>query len=650
MVYRKERAESRRAAFERVEAKLGLADTMKLPAAYTNTGREEQYLHGLEFGKALIEDTIEHRHDVFNDHTHQYALVVSSPFGHNPSMFTTALSLQTSPEQRARWIPLVEAGKIVGTYVQTEIGHGTFVRGLETTATFDQATDEFIINSPTLTSTKYWPTALAFTASHAIVMARLILKKKDLGVHPFLVQLRSLVDYKNLPGVETGDIGSKMGYNTADMGYAIFNHVRIPRDQMLMGHAKLSRDGQYTRPPHDKLSYITMMNSRLAIIRVSSFQLAQAAVIATRFSVVREQGVGVSTNAKQEWAIINYKSQQYRLLGIMAQAYALFFAGQACTKTNAAVRDQMQLHDDHSRLPDNHALSSALKAYCSELCANGVEDARKTCGGFGFSDMSGFHAITSTASPLPTLEGENYVMYQQIARYILKGVRAVQDDQPVAEALRYLNLARPAQCGFTTAADLLNVNNQLAMFRRRAARLAFQASSLLENSQKAGKLSYADAWNKHMLPLVRAGRAHIELYVLESFTSAVDSCLDPAARQALTHLRNLFALTAIENPLLSGAMQFVEDGYVNVEQLAIVRDIVDDLLAALLPEIIALGDAWNFTDASLGSAIGMYDGNVYERIMAWTKQLPLNVQARKDESMHRRGYEGFIEPLLKVKL
>ena len=46
---------------------------------------------------------------------------------------------------------------IFGTYIQTELGHGTFVRGLETTATYDKTTQEFIIDSPTLTSIKYWP-------------------------------------------------------------------------------------------------------------------------------------------------------------------------------------------------------------------------------------------------------------------------------------------------------------------------------------------------------------------------------------------------------------------------------------------------------------------------------------------------------------
>jgi acyl-CoA oxidase len=47
-------------------------------------------------------------------------------------------------------LALAKSGKILGTYAQTELGHGSFVRGLETTATFDQAKDDFVIHSPTI--------------------------------------------------------------------------------------------------------------------------------------------------------------------------------------------------------------------------------------------------------------------------------------------------------------------------------------------------------------------------------------------------------------------------------------------------------------------------------------------------------------------
>jgi acyl-CoA oxidase len=50
------------------------------------------------------------------------------------------------------------------------------VAGLETTATFDKATDEFVINTPTITSTKWWPGDMGRFANYALVMARLIIE------------------------------------------------------------------------------------------------------------------------------------------------------------------------------------------------------------------------------------------------------------------------------------------------------------------------------------------------------------------------------------------------------------------------------------------------------------------------------------------
>jgi acyl-CoA oxidase len=74
-------------------------------------------------------------------------------------MFKDALDVWTTPEQKEYWNEYMKKNVISGTYVQTELGHGTYLRGMETTATYDRATQEFIINSPTLTATKFWPGA-----------------------------------------------------------------------------------------------------------------------------------------------------------------------------------------------------------------------------------------------------------------------------------------------------------------------------------------------------------------------------------------------------------------------------------------------------------------------------------------------------------
>jgi len=121
----------------------------------------------------------------------------------------------------------------MGCYAQTELGHGSNIAGLETTATLDKKTDEFIIHSPTVTSTKYWPGGLGLWANHAVVFARLIIEGKDLGVQSFMVQIRDLETHLQVNGVKVGDIGMKLGYNSKDNGWLIFNSVRIPRTNML---------------------------------------------------------------------------------------------------------------------------------------------------------------------------------------------------------------------------------------------------------------------------------------------------------------------------------------------------------------------------------------------------------------------------------
>lgn len=53
------------------------------------------------------------------------------------AMVIPALQYQTSKEQREKWLPLATSFQILCAYVQTELGHGSNVRALETTATFD---------------------------------------------------------------------------------------------------------------------------------------------------------------------------------------------------------------------------------------------------------------------------------------------------------------------------------------------------------------------------------------------------------------------------------------------------------------------------------------------------------------------------------
>jgi acyl-CoA oxidase len=58
-----------------------------------------------------------------------------------------------------------------------------------------------------------------------------------------------------VPGVEVGDVGSKMGYGTIDNGYLSFNQVRIPRKNMMQRFLHIKKDGSLELRGDPRLIY-----------------------------------------------------------------------------------------------------------------------------------------------------------------------------------------------------------------------------------------------------------------------------------------------------------------------------------------------------------------------------------------------------------
>lgn len=107
------------------------------------------------------------------------------------------------------------------------------IQGIETTATYDKEKDEFVINTPTISATKFWPGDMGKLSCYAAVYAKLMINGKSHGVQVFLVPTRNPTTWEPLPGLEMGDIGPKFGYNSKDNGYMILRNVRIPRTNLL---------------------------------------------------------------------------------------------------------------------------------------------------------------------------------------------------------------------------------------------------------------------------------------------------------------------------------------------------------------------------------------------------------------------------------
>ena len=195
----------------------------------------------------------------------------------------------------------------MGCYAQTELGHGSDVSGLQTTATFDQATDEFIINTPDYKAAKWWPGDLGNFSSHAIIFAKLIIEGNEYGVMPFIVPLRSTEDWKPLKGVQLGDMGPKMGYNSKNNGWCTLDNVRIPRDYMPMKYVKVEKDGAFSIEGDTRILYSVMMEIRMRLLWHSGAFMLRGCLIALRYSSVRRQFKNY-TDSKQETKLIDYQT------------------------------------------------------------------------------------------------------------------------------------------------------------------------------------------------------------------------------------------------------------------------------------------------------------------------------------------------------
>lgn len=122
-----------------------------------------------------------------------------------------------------------------------------------------------------------------------MVFARLILDENDNGIQPFMVQIRSLEDHKALPGIEVGDVGEKLGYNSMDNGYLSFTNVRVPRTNLLSRFVEVDKEGAFSINGDPRMTYQIMVQTRLLVIYGSKYVMLSSARMATRYAVCRRQ-------------------------------------------------------------------------------------------------------------------------------------------------------------------------------------------------------------------------------------------------------------------------------------------------------------------------------------------------------------------------
>lgn len=396
--------------------------------------------------------------------------------------------------------------------------------GLNTVAVFDQKSDEFVIHSPDITAAKWWIGGLGVACTHAVVQAQLIINDKSFGPHLFIVPVRSPFDLKPCRGITVGDIGPKAygGFATTDNGFALFDHVRIPRDNMLMRFAKVSRDGEYTPPVHMKLSYGSMVKLRVDIVTDAAWKLAKATTIAIRYCTVRRQfhnppSFKLDEN-RLESQVISYSSVQHRLMPLLSTAYSLLITGEYLYTQFHTLMDQLE-ENNADILPEVHASSCALKTWSTRRATDGIEECRKAMGGHGYSIFSGVSELFANFVPANTYEGDNYVLAQQVGRFLLKQLQNVfKGKQVTYSTAEYLNtLAEGTTDPFefnNPNEQILDPNVQLKIFSMRSARLVADLGQQLQSGREWSDLNM-ECWAVNL--------AHAEYLIMKSMIRKVET-------------------------------------------------------------------------------------------------------------------------------
>ncbi|EEH18004.2 hypothetical protein PABG_00567 [Paracoccidioides brasiliensis Pb03] len=546
-----------------------------------------------------------------------------TPYGLHASMFLVTLRNQSTPEQAKLFLEPAERYEIIGCYAQTELGHGSNVQGLETTATWDPTDKTFVMHSPTLTASKWWIGSLGKTANHAIVMAQLIISGKRYGPHPFVVPIRDLKTHEPLEGVHVGDIGPKFGYNTMDNGFLLLNKVKIPHVNMLARFSHVDpATSKYVRPAAASLVYGTMTWVRSTIVLQSGSVLARGVAIATRYCSIRRQfqDRDAKDKAAGENQVLDYKMVQIRILPLLAATFALHFTG----------RRMMEMYEQNQKLitaggsekagaillADLHATSCGLKALGSTIAAEGLEVCRRACGGHGYSSYSGIGPWYADYLPTTTWEGDNYMLTQQVARYLLKSARAVFAGQaPDNDTCRILKgyLSRKDT---GAAFDILDSDAEIVdAFAWRTAFLTFEALKHRDVEKRS--------WNSLLIDFYHLSTAHSQYLVVKNFYEALSSpsttsALDPDTTAVLWKLFRLFALNMLERE----SAEFFTSGAVTIRQITLTRTkAVVTLLDEVRPHAVRLVDAWKFPDWQLDSSLGRSDGKVYEDLFYRASEL-----------------------------
>ncbi|XP_069462944.1 acyl-coenzyme A oxidase-like protein isoform X1 [Ambystoma mexicanum] len=515
-------------------------------------------------------------------------------------LFGGAVMNLGSPEHIVKWFQPLKEQKFTGMFAMTERGHGSNVRGIMTTATFDPASQEFIIDTRCENAEKMY-IGNAMKGNYAAVFAQLIINNKSQGPHCFIVPIR---DHNGnmYEGVTAIDMLYKEGLHGVDNGILRFDSVRIPRQNLLDRFGSVSPDGQYHSSIKDKSARFNAMLAALTPTRLAlTFQALGAMklglTISIRYSHSRRQ---FGPKNKEEVKIIEHQTQYLRLMPHLATALALTFT----SRYAGEILDEDVFHSrDLVNNRPLQALVAGLKAYSTWENLACLQDCRECTGGMGYMMENRIPGLKCDSDVFVTFEGDNVVMLQVVVRELLAQFTRQYEERPIFGFLR--NWSSSVGDSLRTSFLAFNVDKigdltfllKAVNFRERVLQRGLAAR--LYNKIMVKKEEFFSAWNSCLHHVVSLALAHIHRVTLEQFALAVENCPVPEDQALLMEFCLLYGTKLV----FQERAWYLEHTYLTPATSAKIRNQLLELCRSVKDDALKVVAAFNIPHNSIQAPI-----------------------------------------------
>jgi acyl-CoA oxidase len=507
-------------------------------------------------------------------------------------------NLGTEKHHRKYIDPLGKA-ELLGCFAMTETGHGSNVKGLETTAIYNHDTKTIIVNTPNRKAGKEY-IGNALHCSMAAVFAQLIVGGENHGVHAVLVPMRD----KNgnlLVGIEVEDCGYKIGLNGVDNGRIWFDNVEVPVDNLLNRYGSIEEDGNYSSPiKKSNKRFFTMLGAlvvgRICVGQAGVNASKSALTIAIKYANRRQQFA--AQDGEPETLLLDYPTHQRRLLPRLAKTYAYYLSISKLSK-DYIIADEAQMRKIETK-------AAGLKAMATWHATDTIQECREACGGKGYLSENSIGALKADSDIFTTFEGDNTVLLQLVAKGLLTEFKQSFHDEGFRAVIRYLgvrinntiNVFNPIYRRNTSSDHLLDREFHLDALRFREKKLLISLSQRMQDYLKKRIKPY-DAFLKCQSHMIELAKAYIERLILRDFNTRINELDDSNEKMALIKMCDLYALSVMEEH----KGWYLESDYMDGSKTKAIRRMVTKLCAEIRPDSMAFVNAFGIPEDLLGAEI-----------------------------------------------